>query len=148
MKLLLLLILLVLPFSVLAGDCSHLSNDCEYYLCIAREKSCNNSSYPIKFGHRFCMRYEERMNTFGPEGWMWVEQVRRCLIRELDQYGDNLSCSELKKRAVQSHVPCYVESGFCSLSLKDKKAVIQTIWPAIRNIEIFSAGTQVLKECY
>ena len=142
------LLLLLLPFSVLASECSHLPNDCEYYLCIAREKSCNDSSYPVKFGHRFCMRYQERMNTFSLEGWKWVEDVRRCLIRDMNNFEENLSCSELKQRAFQSHVPCYLESGFCSLSVRDKRAVIQAIWPATRNSEIFSAGTEILKRCY
>ncbi|MFP5385265.1 MAG: hypothetical protein ACLGHN_04255 [Bacteriovoracia bacterium] len=94
------------------------------------------------------MRYEERMTSFSHEGWMWVEEVRRCLIEEMNRFEQNLGCSELKRRAFQTHVPCYIQSGFCSLSLKDKRAVIKTIWPSISSTETLSAGNAVLKECY
>lgn len=142
------LFLLLVSFSAFAGVCDQYENDCEYYLCVSAEKQCDPSEYPVKFGHRFCMRYQERMATFSPAGKLWVEEVRKCLIREMNDFSDELSCSELKIKAFNSHGRCYVESGFCHLSARDKKTVVETIWPTIRNVYVLADGINILRKCH
>ena len=97
--------LLLISFSALASDCSELQNDCEYYSCISNTKHCSDSSYPVSFGKKYCLRYENQMNRFSEAGKTWIEEVRKCLIRDMETFADDLSCSQIRKRAFKGHVP-------------------------------------------
>lgn len=127
--------------------CEHLKDDCEYYSCISHEKSCSRFSYPQNFGRRYCLRYAERSLNFSEEGQLWISNVKRCLISEMESFESKLSCSQLRKRAFRSHVPCYVRSGFCQLNHSDKLEVLRTIWPSVRNVQILANGFQIVKAC-
>lgn len=142
------LFLVLLSLSAIASECSQYTNDCEYYLCVSAERNCGPRDYPERFGHRFCLRYSERLDTFSEEGKNWVNSVRSCLIKKMEDLDQNLTCSQLKTQAFRAHVPCYLESGFCQLNLKDKKAVIDTIWPTIRNVYVLAGGMNILKACH
>lgn len=133
---------------VLASDCSQYANDCEYYSCVSNSKHCSDESYPENFGKRYCLRYEERKENFSEEGKTWIQEVRKCLIQDMSTFENDLSCSQLRKRAFKGHVPCYVESGYCNLSLRDKIQVTRTIWPSIRNVYILASGINILKACH
>jgi hypothetical protein len=130
------------------SNCSKLQNDCEYYSCISQEKSCSSDSYPLAFGRRFCLRYGANISKFSENGKSWIENVRQCLIREMETFESDLSCSELQNKAFKSHIPCYVKSGFCELSLSDKRKIMQTLWPSLGNPQVISDGMAVLKSCF
>lgn len=144
----LLLGLIFFSVSSYAGNCSEYKNDCEFYACITEEKHCAPRNYPLKFGKKYCLRYETRINFFSDQGKTWIEDVRKCLIHEMDIMDENLTCRQLKRKAFKTHVPCYVSSGICSLPLRDKKAILTTIWPSLKNARILANGLQVLKQCY
>ncbi|MCM2351904.1 MAG: hypothetical protein NDI69_17960 [Bacteriovoracaceae bacterium] len=142
--------LLLFSFEIKADDsarCAEYSNDCEYYSCVAEAKHCQNSSYPIRFGRRFCLRYGDRSNNFSENGKTWIEEVRKCLIREMSTYEEHLSCRQLKRRAFKDHAPCYLESGFCRLSFRDKKQVLKTIWPSLTSPYVQAGGFRILRAC-
>ncbi len=147
MKWLPLLFLLSLP--VIADErCREYADDCEYYSCVSEAKHCGDESYPISFGKRYCLRYESRMDHFTENGKIWINEVKKCLIDEMAKFEEDLTCSQLRKRAFKSHVPCYVKSGFCELSFYDKRMAIKTIWPSIRNVHILASGINTLRACY
>lgn len=127
--------------------CSDLKDDCEYYSCISSIKNCPSSSYPENFGRKYCLRYADRSTGFSDKGKLWIENVKRCLIQDMEKFEVKLSCSQLKSRAFKGHVPCYVASGFCQLSIHDKREVIRTIWPSIRNVYILANGINILRAC-
>jgi hypothetical protein len=138
----------LISFSAFANsDCSQYSDDCEYYSCVAQAKHCSDSSYPISFGKRYCLRYVEDSANLSKYGQEWLQNVRKCLIKDMTTFEDTLSCSQLRGRAFKGHVTCYVESGFCHLSWKDKARVVKTIWPSIRNVYIMASGINVLRAC-
>lgn len=142
--------LLLSSFQIKADDlarCAEYSNDCEYYTCVTEAKHCRNSSYPIRFGRHYCLRYGNRINSFSENGKTWTQKVRKCLIREMSSYEENLTCGQLKRRAFKDHVPCYLESGFCHLSLRDKKLVLKTIWPSLTNPYVQAGGLRILRAC-
>ena len=57
-----------------------------------------------------------------------MEDVRRCLVEELDAYTDQTdSCETIAEVGVNSHSACYVQAGFCQLSFTDWFAIIHTI---------------------
>jgi hypothetical protein len=147
MKVVILLFAFLSTSLMASTDCKKLSDDCEYYLCVAKQKHCDGSTYPVKFGNRYCMRYTEKIKNFSRDGKIWVGEVRRCLIKEMNGYNPNLTCSQLKDAAFASHLPCYLETGFCSLSVKDKAAIMETIWPTLENVQVWTSGMSVLKQC-
>lgn len=130
-----------------AKRCDQFQNDCEYYSCIAEAKHCNRFSYPTNFGKRICLRYQTNLNQFSESGKMWVETVRKCLIHEMSTFEENLSCHGLRSRAFKSHVPCYIQNGYCDLSMKDKDLVMKAILPGLLNLEGIKNGIEVLKYC-
>ena len=42
---------------------------------------------------------------------------------------DSTSCEDIYSEGVESHTTCYVESGFCELSLADWFLIVHTIDP-------------------
>jgi hypothetical protein len=144
------LIFICLLFSTLASahsDCQQYLDDCEYYSCLEVEKQCGRRGYLIGFGRKFCMRFDKRQGNFSDEGKAWMERVRSCLIRGMEEAPQSLSCRTFKRAAVKLHVPCYVESGYCELSKRDKKAVIKMIRWNLWRPSLLNAGIRVLKAC-
>lgn len=144
------LIICLFPLLAQAFDpskCDQFSNDCEYYSCIAEAKHCNRFSYPTNFGKRICLRYQVRLDQFSKPGKAWVDSVRRCLIHEMSQFEEGLSCHGLRNRAFQSHVPCYIDNGYCQLSRSDQKLVIQSVLPGLTSLLAIRNGLNVLKIC-
>ena len=147
---LLALALFLLTFSALASaskSCANLESDCEYYTCVATTRHCQTGSYPLQFGRRYCLRYEARKHLFSLQGQAWINDVRSCLIREMNTYPADLTCGELKTRAFRDHVPCYLESGYCDLSARDKRQVFKAVWPSLKNIHVILAGFKTNKAC-
>lgn len=136
-----------LAFSFDPKRCQEFSSDCEYYSCLAAAKHCSHRSYLVNFGHRYCLRYESRLSNFTEDGQVWMQEVRKCLIREMSSYEENLSCKELKVRAFSDHVPCYIESGFCELSKWDKKQILKTVWPTLKNLRVLIGGFEISRAC-
>lgn len=144
------LIFLNLLFNLSAfaeGNCSQFADDCEYYQCLSQEKNCDEKAYPLKFGHKYCQKYGRNLEKFSENGKAWVGSVRRCLISEIEKYQAEITCSEIKKKAFASHAPCYIESGYCELSLKDQRRVLKIIYPALMNVEAVPLGIHMGKEC-
>lgn len=142
------ILLILISFPAFAESrCERLKDDCEYYSCISLEKNCSRYSYPENFGRKYCLRYAERSARFSDQGKRWIENVKSCLISEMETFESKLSCSQLRKRAFKSHVPCYVRSGFCQLNQSDKIELLRTIWPSVRNVHILANGIQIVKAC-
>lgn len=146
-----LIVLLFVPFLTFASDkssCRDLVNDCEYYSCIAAAKHCDNNSYPTQYGRKFCLRYGQGLDKFSREGRRWVVNVRKCLMNEMEKFEESLTCGDLKVKAFRSHVNCYVDHGFCELSLRDKQQIMTTIWPGLLSVLAIENGLGVLNSCY
>jgi hypothetical protein len=65
----------------------------------------------------------------------------------MHSYPADLTCGDLKTRAFGDHVPCYLESGYCELSARDKRQVFKAIWPSLKNIQVILAGIKTNKAC-
>ena len=47
---------------------------------------------------------------------MWVDKVRKCLMKAIRPYYKGMhTCAAIKRIAFESHVDCYVKSGFCDI---------------------------------
>jgi len=61
--------------------------------------------------------------------------VQECLQVALIPYlnkDNRLSCERLKEKAFYTHAPCYVNSGFCKLGIRDWFEMLVTVAPAYK----------------
>lgn len=80
--------------------------------------------------------------------------VLLCLQEKLVPFVDgsmskNVTCDELEKYAFSTHPYCYVDSGFCKLSVKDWEAVVQIVGleTLVKSWDIFKATVEVADDC-
>lgn len=128
-------------------DCEKFLDDCEFYACVESHKKCGKKGYLEGFGLRYCEKFEKKKHNFSDNGKLWMNEVKLCLISELEKIDDNNSCSSFKKESIKNHVPCYINSGYCELSKKDKLVVINTIKYSLYRPSLIKAGLAVLKNC-
>jgi hypothetical protein len=129
-------------------DCSQIKDDCQYYLCLETQKSCGKKGYLRAFGHKYCQDFKEARNMgLSSQTKKWLVEVRTCLIRKLDEMDKDLTCSEIKKQAFNSHFPCYVETKFCNLRKRDKLKIITMLRKEIKKPAIIKLGINIMRSC-
>ncbi|MCO4793638.1 MAG: hypothetical protein KC493_08005 [Bacteriovoracaceae bacterium] len=148
MRKLAILLVLFMSTAFAQTTCQQFLDDCSYYSCIEEEKQCGRTGYPIGFGKKYCLRFQSKQEKLSKSGQKWMKDVRSCLINGLEESPQNLSCKEFKSNAVALHVPCYVNSGYCQLSKKDKRAVIRIIRKSLWRPSLLIAGIRVLRMCH
>jgi hypothetical protein len=101
---------------------------CDYYLCREQEMGCGPNGYFVGFGYHYCNAF--RLVTeahVSPEAQAWLVRVRRCLIESMDSAPFEGDCDAVRTQAYASHEACYVETGFCDLSVGDWLRVLNTV---------------------
>jgi hypothetical protein len=90
---------------------------------------CGSAGYLIGYGARYAERfYRTTRPRMSSRGRRWIDEVLVCLQRDLrDAIDETSSCEEIHEVAFDSHPACYVEAGFCTLSLFDLLQVVWTI---------------------
>lgn len=129
------------------SSCEKYLDDCQYYSCIEETKHCGKKGYLLDFGNKYCHKFVSKAEKLSLQGQLWMTEVKTCLIHQLDNLDSGLSCRKYKKAAVDQHVPCYIDSGYCQLSTHDKKAIINIIRGSLWKPSLFNAGIQVLRHC-
>ncbi len=103
---------------------------CGYYNCVDDVLGCSDDAYLVAFACKYADRYLAQ--TYGEmtaDGRRFLEEVFECLQETLDEENGALDCTTVEEIGFASHVPCYVEAGFCDLILDDKLLVLQAIDP-------------------
>jgi len=104
---------------------------CTFYdQCMEAVHPCGNKGYALDYGLYFCNQFKSRLGNMPAfpfscsgnsklEAWQWA--TSSCLQKEMVKIlpGDDLSCDQLQDKAIESHVKCYTESGFCDLCVVD-----------------------------
>jgi len=143
-----LLFILIIVSTATFANCEKLQNSCEYYTCINIKKNCNNKSYFKRFGLKYCLKFEKKIKKFSPQGQEWIQSVKSCLISSIEEADQQLTCKEYKNVAIKHHTPCYFESGYCNLSFRDKRQVIQVIKFSLWKPSIIKTAIQILNKCH
>lgn len=128
-------------------QCDDLLDDCEFYSCVEEQKHCGKRGYMMAFGRKYCMKFHDEIERFSENGKQWVHSVRLCLIDKMNNTDETLSCRKFKKAQVKSHLPCYIESGYCSLGRKDKVSINKVIFKSLWRPDLIIAGLRVLNTC-
>lgn len=143
------LILLLLSFyslGTLAESCEDLDNDCEYYSCVEEKRHCGKKGYLLGFGKKYCLKFSNEDYRFSNKGKKWLSDVRQCLIDNLDK-SEAVSCKKFKREQFRAHVPCYVNTGYCELSRKDRFAVKKVIYKSLWRPSLLWSGMRVVLDC-
>ena len=79
-----------------------------------------------------------------------MDSVRECLVQTLDaETGPDSTCEEIEDVGIASHAACYVQAGFCELSITDWFAIVHTIDPGdIPFKQIMSTGHMCLQDWF
>ncbi|PHH84721.1 hypothetical protein CDD83_1497 [Cordyceps sp. RAO-2017] len=105
-------------------------NSCDFYAdCAERALQCGPEGYPLRFGDRNCKKFVSRLDMFSSHGQDWIMKTMSCLQRALigPMNEDGATCESVKKAAFDSHPNCYIDNGFCDLSLSDLLQVVMTV---------------------
>ncbi len=134
------------PSSVLA-DCPSSYSSCNYYQCAEAHNPCGSQGYWIGWGYRFCQKFLNSEQKFSLEAQEWLRSNRRCLQVRAEEISTEIACPQVRKAAMESHVSCYVEAGFCELSIKDKSAILWDLRSALAAPEAWIEGLRLQAAC-
>ncbi len=145
-KYLLFLSLSIYSFGSFAGSCEAKTDDCEYYSCVEEQRHCGKKGYLLNFGKKYCLKFSEKDHLFSEKGKEWLSNVRECLIKNLDK-SQAVSCRKFKREQFKAHIPCYVNTGYCDLSRKDRFAVKKVIYKSMWRPSLLWSGMRVILSC-
>jgi len=147
------------PSTILPAGCYYPAGmDCNWYReCLHRMFNCTGpAEYAISYGEKFCNLYEQSKSQFSLEALQWLDAARKCLqvalVPVLHHCQVQPTCEDIKTKAFDSHVPCYIEpyEGFsvCSLSVIDwiniivtvKGSFVSSAWVETLQASILTAG--------
>ena len=150
-----LIILALTLSSALAGaqeECVPKAHSCDYYACAENQNPCGSSGYILNFGARNCPKYLTAERELSKALRKMMPKVRLCLQEELeaivsDTPHDKNFCSAIEIAAFQSHVPCYLESGYCDLTTFEQWKILQLTGFSILHPLSVQAGLQIQAGC-
>ena len=115
-----------------ATKCAPHKGTCSYYQCLSYGMSCADTDYTTNLALRFCVRFDETLETYTPQGRAFIKRVEVCLQDEIEKsFTPQTTCSDLGANAPAQHTSCYVRSGFCSLPFRDQTRIAQLVLPAL-----------------
>ncbi|KAI9750689.1 MAG: hypothetical protein M1815_001672 [Lichina confinis] len=107
------------------------ANSCDFYqTCIEDRYQCGPKGYPLGFGERYCKKFGAAGPQMSAAGQEWVTKTMLCLQKALVPIASQASpttCEDIRQVAYASHPGCYVQSGYCTLSLSDKNIISKNV---------------------
>jgi hypothetical protein len=129
-------------------ECQKYIGSCEYYLCREMNKPCLTKGYFLNFGYKYCMKSIHQLKPkVSLEASEWIVLTSTCLQEQVDQIDDTHTCLQIKKKAIKGHNLCYLESQFCSLTLKDRYQIVKMLIPALKVKGVLFEGIQIFHQC-
>ncbi len=96
------------------------SENCAYYGLLEQKLACGHHAYLQRWAYPMCEKYIKAAPGLSYELQVWFPQIRLCLQEALYFHEDLVNCKNLNDFAVDSHVFCYVKTGFCEMSSEDQ----------------------------
>jgi hypothetical protein len=147
MKTILGLILLFASLNVRASYCPSSYSSCDFYVCAEERDPCGPNGYWMGWGHRICEKFLNKEEKFSLDAQQWMRENRECLQARAEEITAYAQCSSIRKAAMESHVACYVDTGFCELDLADKAAILWNLREAMTAPEAWIEGLNLNKAC-
>lgn len=123
-------------------------SSCNYYYEVEREYKCGKDGYALKFGRRLCQRYLDVQSEMPQRVQNWFPKIRYCLQKFIeDQRGSIRGCSDLHRKAIDSHIGCYLSTGFCNLSVTDQASILRVTGADIFHPDVIGLSVRVQAAC-
>ncbi|WP_413587380.1 hypothetical protein [Bdellovibrio sp. HCB274] len=135
----------VMPES--AADCPVSHESCEFYRCMSKQQPCGKKGYWKGFGIPYCELFVKDEHKFSQDSQIWLQEVRFCLQVRLRETADGLRCAQIKQKAIQDHVSCYVDTGFCQLSFPEQFKIMWYLKGALRDINTWREADLLRRAC-
>ena len=149
---LLIIFLNLTTFNALAELQAPIENSCSFYLSLEQSIPCGPSGYTLDFGYPYCEKFlKSNFYRFSRRGKKFLIKNSFCLQEEIYKNyseNDNLTCKKLKNIAFSGHADCYIDSGFCDLSLFDKIILTNVIKKQIPLKRVRAQMKEVLARCH
>lgn len=120
---------------------------CEHYSHLNEQLGCSNDNYLMSYGYKYCVRYANYDSDLLPATQEVLQKIRRCLVKDLDDASTKLTCDTVEKFAYDSHVHCYVDSGYCGIDQVDKGLIVAIAHDELRTPNFLKTAAAVLLEC-
>jgi len=124
-----------------------LANNCSFYdKCLEARNQCGLDGYTLNYGLKFCKKFNAM--DLSSEGEKWITKTMACLQANLIQFAETKTdCNVIEQKAFETHVSCYIESGFCNLNASDLGVIAKTNFWAIISYQGAIQGLDILKVC-
>lgn len=123
--------------------------DCRFYQCFNERYPCADSNnYAIKYGYRFCSRFDLYYDQLTVQGQRWLNGTRLCAMEKmLDFYRLNeLSCTEVDSQMKEKQAACEAENGLCNgRLLVENKDIFSDVYALNRRSAV--QFLQTVKQC-
>jgi hypothetical protein len=137
----------IMAFAVTAKEpCVPSQDSCASYQCLENQKKCGAQSYIKTFGQPQCQKYLNMQPDVSNSLQIWFRNVRYCLQEKLID-NQKKSCAELEKIGFDSHIECYLQTGFCDLSWADYTTVFRSVGASLFEGSSFTTGVQIEYAC-
>ncbi|KYG62436.1 hypothetical protein AZI86_16520 [Bdellovibrio bacteriovorus] len=142
------LILFILPTHSYGKLCAVSSTSCEFYSCMEQKTQCGDSGYWKKLGLYYCQKFLFHESDFSPASQKWLQDSRLCLQKRSQHLASaGLTCDQMREEALDTHVGCYVDTGFCKLNLQDKNKIYWRLSSAMAYPAIWKQVFKVSQIC-
>ena len=126
-------------------------SSCEFYLSLEKTVPCGHAGYAKDFGYPYCEKFlKTKYYRFSKHGKDFLTKNALCLQEALYKgYSDHdpFTCKDIKSMAFGGHADCYINSGFCELSLSDKIILTNVIKDQLPSKIVRDQMKEVLKRC-
>uniref|UniRef100_A0A914QLI0 Uncharacterized protein n=1 Tax=Panagrolaimus davidi TaxID=227884 RepID=A0A914QLI0_9BILA len=131
-------------------------NDCSAYNNLEAQVNCGPNGYLMNYGIVYCHRFftPEYYNQFDTAGKAFVDCTGQCLVNKAtaivnQQVSSNdIDCTELSDKAIDSHSDCYLQCGFCNVCKKNRKAFFNVIQAdAFTDDRLLAEAFQTMGKC-
>lgn len=102
---------------------------CAYYIsCSEAFLECAPSYYPIAYGEKNCLKFQNNLSIFSAAGQSFIWATMHCLQLALVATTTcESTCDSLTAAAFASHPQCYIQGGFRSPGIIDKLKVVWVV---------------------
>ena len=129
-------------------------DQCAFYAnCLESRYHCGPDGFPIGYGQYYCQKFSDDRGMFDAQGQQWLIDVMHCLQLALvgdavDNTPPSLTCKALEAEAFAAHPGCYIDNGFCALSVGDWATLLEIVGvTTLSNWDAFKAAVETAADC-
>lgn len=130
-----------------AQTCHPSSRSCDFYSCMEEKQHCGKDAYWMKFGDHYCKKFLDNQESFPAKTQIWLTKVRVCLQVRADDLSKQVSCERMQDEALESHVSCYLDTGFCYLNTYERFKVYWYLKRTLATPQAWKEAAAIHKAC-